>query len=221
MVVFPLTAELWAKNMKDKLVSGISFFYRYSLLLLLPFAFIVFAFAELIISLLFTAQYIPAANSLRVLIIGTLFYFMAQINFSIFSGIGKPDVVAKITIGGAVLNIILNIILIPHFGISGAALATGVGYFIMAIMSTIMLRKYITIQLPIIHWIKTIIFSLISLGIVYWLKSVLRMEVFLEAGIIIVIIVIIYALLSYVTKQIDIPEIKGIIKSMKKSSVRD
>jgi O-antigen/teichoic acid export membrane protein len=48
--------------------------------------------------------------------------------FSWFKGIGKPMVVSILTWGSVVINVSLNFLLIPRFGIYGAAVSSGVSY---------------------------------------------------------------------------------------------
>ena len=215
-IVFPLTSELSAKKLTEKLAGGISFFYRYSLLILLPVALVLFAFSDLILSILFTPDYMGASSSLRILLIGTVFFIIATINFSVFSGIGKPEIVAKLTLTGAIINIILNAILIPIFGITGAAFATGTSYFLMSVLSTITLKRYIPVHIPIMHWIKTIILSILILFLIAGLKNILSFSVYTEAAVVIIISGIIYLIAAYLMKQISIEEIKAIITLVKK-----
>ena len=46
---------------------------------------------------------------------------------------------------GAVINVVLNILLIPPMGVNGAALATFVSYLVVFIMRAVTSRKYIKI----------------------------------------------------------------------------
>jgi len=141
-----------------------------------------------------------------------MFYLIAQTSFSVLSGIGKPGTVAKITLVGAVLNIVMNITLIPLYGITGAAIATSVSYVVMAFSSTIILRKYVKITLPIFHWLKTIFISALMLGLLYWLKDIIVLDIYPKVAIIVVISGIFYIAASYLMKQIDSKEIKNFIR---------
>jgi O-antigen/teichoic acid export membrane protein len=43
----------------------------------------------------------------------------------------RTDLFAKINAGGAVVNFLMNMVLIPHIGIQGAALATFISYMVV------------------------------------------------------------------------------------------
>ena len=48
---------------------------------------------------------------------------------------------------GAVLNVLLNFLLIPHWGATGAAFATAASYFVVWILRTINVRRYLKFNL--------------------------------------------------------------------------
>ena len=56
----------------------------------------------------------------------------------------KPKILMYIKLGGALLNIVLNFILIPVYGISGAATATMISFFCMAIAAYLINKKLIS-----------------------------------------------------------------------------
>lgn len=55
--------------------------------------------------------------------------------------LGDTSSMAKITLSAAFVNVILNIIFIPFFGVLGAALSTFVAYFLMVILYKLALKK--------------------------------------------------------------------------------
>lgn len=77
------------------------------------------------------AQYQSAVTLLPILAISVFFQFMYQfpVNFELFHR--KTNIIAMGTIFAAFSNIILNILLIPKYGISGAAIATALSYLVL------------------------------------------------------------------------------------------
>ena len=61
----------------------------------------------------------------------------------------------------AILNIILNILFIPIWGITGAAIATMITYFLYFIASKSIANKYLRISIPYKEIIKYILFSIV------------------------------------------------------------
>ena len=84
--------------------------------------------AEELLILLTTPEFYLVANVIPLLVLALLFSNM----YVFMPGIGirkKTHFIFLISIFAAFINIILNYLLIPIFGILGAALATAIGYF--------------------------------------------------------------------------------------------
>ena len=70
-----------------------------------------------------------------------------------FSSIGRPDIALKLNILSAVLNIVLNIVLIPHFGIAGAALATTISLLVRVV---VLMPRILGVRID-IKWFSSVI----------------------------------------------------------------
>jgi O-antigen/teichoic acid export membrane protein len=77
----------------------------------------------------------------KILIVAELFVFLTTIFGSFIAAIGKQKTFAKIGGLGAIINIILNLILIPKFSLYGAAFATLATYALMFICMFIFVRQ--------------------------------------------------------------------------------
>lgn len=75
-----------------------------------------------------------------VLAVYSTYIYQFAVNYEFFNA--KPKIVATGTVMAAVTNIILNFILIPRFGMYGAAIATLLSYIALAIMHTIVVNKW-------------------------------------------------------------------------------
>ena len=97
---------------------------RHTVVLLTAICLVLFAAADMIQSVLFS-QYEGMATALRLVLPGVLIYSLAQA----FSGFytwqrGMPWVSAVVAGSGLALDLALALILIPRFGVNGAALAS-------------------------------------------------------------------------------------------------
>jgi O-antigen/teichoic acid export membrane protein len=84
---------------------------------------------EELLHLLTTPEFYVVANVIPILVLALLFSNM----YVFMPGIGirkKAHLIFLISLVAAVLNVVLNYLLIPIFGILGSALATAVGYFL-------------------------------------------------------------------------------------------
>ncbi|MBU1644184.1 MAG: flippase, partial [Nanoarchaeota archaeon] len=141
LILFPLTSELWAKQDSLRIQDGIRLLYKFSLISILPVSFLFIVFPETILTFLFSSSYVAGANVLRILAFGTVIFTLSQVNNSVLMGIGKPKSVSKIMLFAAGFNLVGNLVLIPTYGISGAAVSTVVSFLIVLIFSYLSLNK--------------------------------------------------------------------------------
>jgi O-antigen/teichoic acid export membrane protein len=215
-VFFPMLSELWAKKDYSRMQHGISMIYRYCLLLTLPFSFAALFFATPILRILFGTSFVIGANALRILSLGMIFLTLAQVNFSVLNGIGKPKEVTKIVVFAAVFNTVLNLVLIPLMGINGAALTTTLSYFIMLAWSYVSMRK--KVQFKAEKSLSIVISSFVFLGLLYLFRRIFSltqpgMSLYLEAAISLAVSFIVYAALVFLLKCITFSEIKRIVRN--------
>jgi O-antigen/teichoic acid export membrane protein len=111
----------------------------------LPVLIIMILFPGAVINLLFGPEYIQAENALRFLSIGVFFFSLLQISENLLSMIGKSKRILLNLSIATVINAILNVILIPKYGIDGAAFATMIGYLIWGGLSLFTARHYTSI----------------------------------------------------------------------------
>ncbi len=218
-VIFPMTSELWIKR-KKYLQKGVTFIQKYSFALIIPLALVMFSFPEIIIRILFGESYVPASNALRILALGTIVYTVASINSSVLNAVNKPRLNTKIILIGAGLNIVLNFLLIPSFGIIGAATATSTSYVLILILTTYKLKHIVKSEFPWINWVKCLFSGLVFVFIIWFLKKVLVMNVWVESFICIAISSLVYGILMYLFRIVTISEIKDIIKNIVPENIK-
>jgi len=81
-------------------------------------------FANLIIKILFGAEYLPSVPVLQVLVWYVAFSYMGSVRNIWILAEGKQSMLWKINLAGAVMNVIVNAVLIPLCGAMGAAIAS-------------------------------------------------------------------------------------------------
>jgi len=169
-ILFPMISELWAKKDMIRITEGLDFIYTYAFVITIPLLFAVFMFADVFIRVLFGGAYVSGILAFRILLLGVLCYIIAIVNNTAISGIGKPAIVTKIILKIALLNIILNLILIPQFKLTGAAIATATSYLTTLILSTKALMKFVKTAAPWKKWSKIFFAGLIFVLIIYLIK---------------------------------------------------
>jgi O-antigen/teichoic acid export membrane protein len=108
---------------------------RVNLLIALIGIAILFAIAKPLTQVLFGASYGPSFLPLVWLLPGVLFLSVPKILVWHFGAMNKMEFAYTSSITALIINVILNLILIPAHGIAGAAIATSISYLIYAIVN--------------------------------------------------------------------------------------
>ncbi len=123
-------------------------------------------FGKEIITLLATSKFNGASIIIPYIIAPLIIYGALPIYGAALYIHKKSDILMYITFVSAVLNIILNIALIPIWGILGAAFATLVAYLILSTVALLSSYKYIHLKLDLWQIVKYIGMSVFFVVIV-------------------------------------------------------
>lgn len=147
VVFMPIAADLWQhrkltqiKEICNLVTLLMVFCAGAGFLILLPMA------GDLI-ALLFDGRYRWAASTLVILGSGMPLLVVAQFYLNTLSGMGRPRIAAIAALAGLFANVVLNLILIPHFGSLGAALATILSFLLIALFAYFELRRELALHL--------------------------------------------------------------------------
>ncbi len=211
-VIFPMVSELWVKNKKQYLASGLKILYQYAFVILVPMTLIALSFSKAILHIMFGESYIAGAVAMQILLIAIMFLGLYSITSIILSGIGKPAIGTKILLEGALINFIINLFIIPLLGMVGAAIASLITYAYVAIRCMLKIREFIEVQIPWKAWLRTFIAGMLMLGLIVILSKLLVSSIYLTAAICIVSGGLFYLALIFIFKIININEIKDLAK---------
>ncbi len=122
-IAMPKYAELVERN--DYLLFR-NFVKQTSLLILLisaPFFVMIFAFPTFMLNI-FAPDYVLGREALLILACGHFFSAVSGSTIHLLNMTGKEKIARNILLVSALINVVLNYLLIPKFGITGAAIAT-------------------------------------------------------------------------------------------------
>ena len=106
-------------------------------------------FGKFIIIIIFTEEFLPSFMPMTILLIGyTIYSAFVSIGTCLIS-IGKVQIVFKISILCAIFSTLLNVILIPKFGLVGAASATSTSLIFTTLINLYFINYYIMESEPI------------------------------------------------------------------------
>ncbi len=124
MVVGPQTASLWAQGRKAELQRMLTWGARVSLAAALPVAILFWVFGADILRIVFGEEFVGGHLALAILCVGqTVNAAAGSVGFILNMTGHERDTLVGVA-AAAVLNIILNVLLIPSYGYVGAAIAT-------------------------------------------------------------------------------------------------
>ncbi len=208
--VFPMVSELSAKNSFKKISDGVKLLHKYSFVAIIPPAIILLIFSKKFISLFFGLEYASGYFAMQILMIGMLFYVVAGINNSVISGLGKPKTVAKIILFAAIINTIINFILIPKYGIGGAAFSTTLSYIIVFVLSTVTVNSYLMKAHVYNLWFKILMVGVFFGASLYFFNAFFSglIGVFVS----IILSSVLYIILCIFFKLLDFAELKYYFK---------
>ena len=163
-------------------------------LMLITIAFTISIFSKEIIYIMTDEAYRPAYAIIRDMMYGQVFYAMSTI-LSYGIVFNKKSVYSLIAVSsGAIVNFILNLIFIPHYGLEAAAMTTLIGYFICMVVSyyfserlypceygikRVMITCFISYMVSLLGkealWtVKALIWTVTCIGIIVFYKDFLK-----------------------------------------------
>lgn len=208
-ILFPLTSKFWARKNYKKINESFMLINKYVLVVTSILIVMVLVFPEFLLQTFFGESFLVGTNSLRVMAIGVFFLNLAFIYQSVLSGTSSVKSVSNSVFVGAIINIVLSFLLIPHFKITGAALSASISFFVMFLMNLYSLREYVNIKSEVWLLVRfVLIMCLLVLGGVFGINKGYFWIVF-------TIIPIVYVLILFGTKIITWKEIIYFKKLMK------
>ncbi|GAA1461155.1 oligosaccharide flippase family protein [Williamsia maris] len=102
--------------------------------------------AEQIIELLYGERFVPAAAASRLLVVGAALMSLIVLGIYLLAAAGKQRHYPLVAVGGLVLNVVANVILIPRMSYDGAAIATVVTLAAVAVVLWVVVARVMPIR---------------------------------------------------------------------------
>jgi len=159
--VVPISMNSWTENKYEETRELLSKFLQYFFMLGIPAAFGLCGLAPELIDVLASSKYVQAQIIIPYAVIQML---LMIVQYPFLSGLyfyKKTPTVASIFLVSALLNIGLNIFLIPAYGIVGAALTSILANGFIVTVGGILSRRYFKFHIPYPVLLRSIFFSVI------------------------------------------------------------
>lgn len=140
LTLLPSVSKAVAENNLSLVKKYVSASLRYSLMLLVPLSVLIYGYAEQVLTLFYPNEFAVAGNALRLLIIGYGFFALFFLLSSVLSGAGHHVFAMMAALASLSTAFISGLILIPRYGLEGAAIAAlfaGLIGFIACLIRTV------------------------------------------------------------------------------------
>lgn len=165
---YPMLSKFF-KESKEKLQDTLQSQMKVMILLAFPLVAGGIALAPKIIIFIYGLNFSPSILAFQILIIIAGFVYLTSPFHYLFIAVNQQKKIFYINGVGAAINIVLNIFLIPHFTLYGAAMATLITYFIMFILVIFAAKHFTPISLFNFQLTKFLIFTVLATGLMYFL----------------------------------------------------
>jgi len=175
---YPVASELYTKRDFKNLREIYGTVTRWIFLLTFPLFLLLIFFSKEFISTLFGAKYVVAYKVLVILSFGTFtnaFFGAVGILLQVFE---KQNFIFRVQFSIAFLNIAMNILLIPLYGIEGAAFATSFSMILWNVIFFLKIRKILSAQFFLRNYLKYAVSAFFSLFVFFSLDHFISISVY-------------------------------------------
>lgn len=211
-ILMPIITELWSLRKKKEIKNALRIINKYLLIFCLPVIIVLMFFSRQLVRIFFGKEYLIGVSAFNILLIGALFKIFAAINIQTIIAFKEPNKIMMVFTSGAMLNVVLNFILIPKYSLNGAAVATALSFLLMLLISIFYVNKKIKTKTPWKSWIITLISSLVIPLSARLIIRVIPGNVHVTGILGLILGVVVYLGILWLFKVLDIKEVLGVVK---------
>ena len=213
----PIASQFYAMGKLGELKRVYQILTKWVFLLTLPVFSVMFLFPETTINFFFGEKYLPASQALRILALGFMFHTFLGLSGRSLVIVRDIRFISLSTLIAAVSNVVLNAFLIPHYSMSGAAVATAVSYFIYNVLSSLRLYQKEKIHPFGRNYVKLLLISFVLLELIEGLQ--LRIPSIWYAVPVLAVFLGVYFLLVLLSRSVDKEDVELLLVVEKKLGV--
>lgn len=206
-VLFPAVSKAYDDNEIEKTKTYLRYSLKYLMMFSIPLAFGASILAYPILSILTKPEFLSGHTVVPFISFALVIHGITRVCSYVFYLVKKTYIETALLFIAAALNIGLNFLLIPLYGINGAAIATLLSYMVLAAASLLLSSRYLRFDLEIVFLAKCTLCS-VAMTIVLWAISPsgpISLVLSIMLGI------VIYGALLLLIRAIDKKEIQLII----------
>ena len=167
LIFLPVASELYARKREQDLKGIYTTVTKWILCITLPGFLLMALFSDWIMRILFGSEFVVGAPALSILAFSFFVSSLFGLSGSLLLVYERAKFVMCSSFAAAGANFILNLLLIPIYGIKGAAIATGISVFLGALLRFIFVFRIARIHPFKKSYLKPVVASLLAVSIVY------------------------------------------------------
>lgn len=169
----PVITGLYAEELMSEMKRTYQLITKWLFYMILPLFLLLVMFPGTILNFFFGNEYVEASVALQILALGFFIYACFSPVIMMLIAMGETKFLLYTTLTGATVNIVLNVVLIPLWGIIGAAAATVVSWNAAVLLNSAGLYKFAGIHPFTWKLLKPIPGIAVAAGLVWILSRVL------------------------------------------------
>lgn len=164
----PIISELHAEGSTDEMHRIYQVVTKWIFMVTLPIFLVVALFPDMTITVTFGSEYMEGGTALTLLAVAYFSHAIAGPNANTLTSIGRTRIIMWDNVGVAVLNFVLNLLLIPPYGYLGAGAATAISYVLLNLLYSTQLYRETGIHPFSAGLVRPGIVAAILVAVVHW-----------------------------------------------------
>lgn len=173
ILFMPVMTELYAKEKMIEIENVYKIVTKWIFFANFPVFLLMVIFSKQILRVLFGEEYIGGALALSILVFGYFSYSVFHTSGPMLNMVKKTKLVLIISIFSTASNVVLNYYLIPIYGISGGAMATGFAFLFSGLLMYTFVYYFIKMQPLTFMHLKSLISGVVSMSVIYGITRML------------------------------------------------
>lgn len=210
-VLLPRMSYYWEKQESEKYMEVLKKTFHLLLFLVIPSTVGIYLLNENIIYIFSGAGFMDAAVTGKIMAIMVLILpINAMITQQILLPQGLDNLILRNTIIAAVVNVVVNIFLIPVRGSTGAAIATVISAIVF-LGANIREANKLLHMCEVFRGISDYVVACIPLPIIWYIIKAVFANIYLQTGLMIVLSVCVYVIILLVLKNDFVMQLRGML----------
>jgi len=193
---FPRLSEYSGRDALERVEKTVSRLITPSLAAVVPAFFGMLVLAREILDVVFGPAYVVAATALVVLMANAVSSGVYQLVARTLRAVDRPDIDARAVVLQLVLNVILNLLFVPRFGIVGAAVATSMAALAGSALALVGLSRLIEVRFQWRPLAWSVTSAVIMAGVVLVASRGLVVETAVELAAVVSLGIVVYGALA-------------------------